>query len=129
MVLHKDHKFQGVRAVSCNFPDVEHWHTKDLFRPHPTKPSLWQFYGRTDDIIVLSNGEKFNPVPSEAIVAGHRLLSGALIVGQGRFQAALLVEADEIANPTETLIESIWPIVERANAQAPGHARIIRSMI
>ncbi len=129
MVLHKDPKLQGVRAVSCNFPDVEHWHTKDLFRPHPTKPSLWQFYGRTDDIIVLSNGEKFNPVPSEVIVAGHHLLSGALIVGQGRFQAALLVEAGEIAIPTETLIKDIWPIVERANAQAPGHARIIRSMI
>ena len=57
-------------------------------------------------------------------MAGHHLLSGALILGQGRFQAALLVEADEITNPTESLIESVWPMVERANAQAPGHARI-----
>lgn len=77
----------------------------------------------------MSNGEKFNPVPSEAIIAGHHLLSGSLIVGQGRFQAALLVEADEMAAPTESLIEIIWPTVERANTQAPSHARIIRSMI
>lgn len=128
-VLHKDPKLQGVRGLSNNFPEVEHWHTRDLFQPHPTKPNLWRFYGRTDDITVLSNGEKFNPVPSEIIISGHHPLSGALLVGQGRFQAALLVEVDEHAAPTENLIEDLWPTVERANAQAPGHARITRSMI
>lgn len=129
MVLHKDPRLQGVRGLSCNFPEVEHWHTKDLFRPHPTKPNLWQFHGRKDDIIVLSNGEKFNPVPSETVIAGHHLVSGALIVGQGRFQAALLIEADETVAPPESLIDDIWPTIERANAQAPGHARVIRSLI
>ncbi len=128
MVLYRDPGLQGIRSVSCNFPDVEKWHTKDLFRPHPTKPNLWQFHGRTDDIIVLSNGEKFNPVPGETIIAAHPNLSGALIVGQGRFQAALLVEPQRQVQP-ETLIEDIWPIVEYANSQAPGHARITKSMI
>ena len=130
MILHRDPKLQGVRSLSCNFPDIEEWHTKDLFRPHPTKPNLWRFHGRTDDIIVLSNGEKFNPSPSEAIITGHQLLSGAVIVGLAKFQPALLVEArDGVDIPTETVIEEIWPTVEQANAQAPGHARVIRSMI
>ena len=130
MVLHRDPTLQGIRSLSCNFPDVEEWHTKDLFRPHPTKPNLWMFHGRTDDIIVLSTGEKFNPSPSEAIISGHHLLSGAVIVGLARSQPALLVEPrDGVAIPTETLIEEIWPTVDQANAQAPGHARVIRSMI
>ena len=130
MVLHRDSTLQGIRSLSCNFPDVEEWHTRDLFRPHPTKPNLWRFHGRTDDIIVLSNGEKFNPSPSEAMITGHHLLSGAVIVGLARFQPALIVEPrDGVDIPTETVIEEIWPTVEQANAQAPGHARVIRSMI
>ena len=130
LVLHRDPTLQGIRSLSCNFPDVDEWHTRDLFRPHLNKPNLWRFHGRTDDIIVLSNGEKFNPSPSEAIITGHQLLSGAVIVGLARFQPALLVEPrDGVDIPSETVIEEIWPTVEQANAQAPGHARVIRSMI
>lgn len=130
MVLHRDPKFEGIRSLYCNFPDVEEWHTRDLFRPHPTKPNLWQFYARTDDIIVLSNGEKFNPLPSEAMIAEHPLLSGAIIVGLAKFQPALLVELrDRFELRPEAVIESIWPTVEQANNQAPGHARVLQSMI
>ena len=130
MVLHNDPQRQGVCSLFCNFPDIEEWHTKDLFRPHPTKPNLWRFHGRTDDIIVLSNGSKFNPTPSEAIVAGHKFLSGAVIVGLGKFQPALLVELrDGVDLPSEAVIDEIWPTVQQANAQAPGHGRVIRSMI
>lgn len=130
LVFHRDPNLEGVRSFSCNFPDVEEWHTKDLFRPHPTKPNLWRFHGRIDGIIVLSNGEKFNPSPSEAIIAGHHLLSGAVIVGLARFQPALLVEVrDGVDLVTEAVVEEIWPTVQQANDQAPGHARIARSMI
>lgn len=130
MVLHRDPKLQGIRSLSCNLPDVEEWHTRDLFRPHPIKPNLWRFHGRTDDIIVLSNGEKFNPSPSEAIIAGHHLLSGAIIVGLAKFHPALLLELrDGVSLQSKAVIEDIWPTVEQANGQAPGHARIIRSMI
>ena len=112
MVLHKDPNLEGVRGFSCNFPDLEVYHTKDLFQPHATKPNLWQFYGRIDDIIVLSNGEKFNPVPSEVIISTHPQLSGATIVGQGRFQAALLVEPRDKGDiEANSLIEAIWPTV------------------
>ena len=77
-----------------------------------------------------SNGEKFNPVPSEAIISGHPLVSGAVIVGQGRFQAALIVEPkDESETQKSSLVEAIWSTVEQANAQAPGHARVTRSMV
>lgn len=129
MVLHSDPKFQSIRSLAHTFPEIDLWRTKDLFRPHPTKQNLWKFHGRTDDIIVLSNGEKFNPVPLEMIIQGHPLLKGALIVGQGLFQPALLVESKEPCQNETALIEEIWPTVERANSIAPGHARIIKSAI
>jgi len=129
LVLHHDPKLEGVRGLDCNFRDIEEWRTKDLFRPHATKPNLWRFHGRTDDIIVLSNGEKLNPVPSEAIINSHPLVSAALIVGQGHFQAALLVEPVKTARSSSELIDELWPTIEKANAQAQSHGRIIRSMI
>ena len=52
MVLHRDPNLEGVRGFFCNLPDIEEWHTRDLFRPHPTKPNLWKFCCTTDDIIV-----------------------------------------------------------------------------
>jgi thioester reductase-like protein len=129
MVMHRNPKLEGVRSISCNFPDVEVWRTKDLFKSHPSKPGLWRFHGRADDIIVLSNGEKFNPVPSETQIAAHPLVAGALIIGNSYPQAALILEPKEYLQDPIALIEQVWPVIEQANEEAPGHARITRSMI
>ncbi len=129
LVLHHDPKLEGVRGLDCNFRDIKEWRTKDLFRPHATKPNLWRFHGRTDDIIVLSNGEKFNPVPSEAMINSHPLVNAALIVGQGHFQAALLVEPVKTTKSSSELIDELWPTLEKANAQAQSHGRIVKSMV
>ena len=131
VVTRRDLKYQGVFHT---FPDIEEWRTKDLFMRHPTKEGYWKYQGRRDDVIVLSNGEKFNPVTTEKTLEGTSLLKGALVVGTGRFQAGLLLEPiwdtfkdDETA--MAELIEAIWPLVEKANAEAPAHARIYRSKI
>ncbi|KAI1505473.1 acetyl-CoA synthetase-like protein [Biscogniauxia marginata] len=129
MVMKRNPALEGVRSISCNFPDVEVWRTKDLFRPHPTKSGLWTFHGRTDDIIVLSNGEKFNPVPSETHIAAHPLLAGAMVSGQDYPQASLVLEPKEHPRDQGSFIDELWSTIEEANAQAPGHARITKAMI
>ena len=129
MVMHRNPALEKVRALSCNYPEVESWHTKDLFQKHPIKPNLWKFYGRIDDIIVLSNGEKFNPVPSEIAIQSHSSVAGAMIIGQGRFQPALLVEPRDQSISHQSLVDDLWPVIENANEQAQAHGRISRSMI
>jgi thioester reductase-like protein len=129
MIMKRNPELEGVRSVSCNFPDVEVWRTKDLFKPHPSKEGLWTFHGRSDDIIVLSNGEKFNPVPSETRIASHPLVFGALVIGQGYPQASLVLEPKDYKKDAEDIIKDVWPTIEKANAEAPGHARIVRDMI
>ena len=37
--------------------------TSDLLQQHPTKPNLFRVYGRADDQLMLSTGEKTNPGP------------------------------------------------------------------
>ena len=94
LVLFADASTEKKSALNHNSPNVREWRTKDLFKRHPdaAKPNLWSYYGRIDDIIVLSTGQEFNPVPMEMVIQGHPLFGGALIVGQGKSRAALLVE-------------------------------------
>ncbi|KAK7178811.1 male sterility protein [Paraphaeosphaeria sporulosa] len=76
------------------------WRTKDLFRVHPNQKDLWLYVGRVDDVLVLSSGEKVQPVGMElAIVGGSEgILSGALVIGAGRGQVGLLLEVAEDAD-------------------------------
>lgn len=113
------------------FPDKEEFHTGDLFVPHGAKKGLWMYHGRKDDVIVLNNGEKFNPTSMEAIIASHPLVARAMVIGQGRFQSAALVEPDRSAwqGSPGALIDAIWPVVQRANDSALGHARLMRDRI
>ena len=129
LVLFADAETENMSALNHNFPGIHEWRSKDLFKRHPDpqKPDLWSYYGRRDDIVVLSNSEKFNPVPMELIIQGHPMLAGALITGQGRPQAALVVEPKTLMIDKETLLYEIWPQVEQANSVAPAQGRITRS--
>ncbi|KAK6220575.1 putative NRPS-like protein biosynthetic cluster [Pestalotiopsis sp. IQ-011] len=108
--------------------------TKDLFAPHPSIPDLWRWQARADDIIVFLNGEKTNPVSMEQhIAASNPELSGVLVIGAQRLQAALLIEpaADKTLTTAEqaSLVERVWPSVEEANISAPAHARVEKAFI
>lgn len=85
-----------------------------------------------DDIIVFSNGEKLNPVSMEGAITACPEVTGSLIVGQGRFQSTLIVEAK---NPpksdldVERLMKIIWPFVQKANQGCVQHGRIANELI
>ena len=129
LMLYMNSSTEKSTALNHNAPRVTEWQTRDLFVPHPSIPNLWCFHGRKDDIIVLSNSEKFFPVPTEIMMSGHPLFSEALVNVQGRFQAALLVEPKSDAPDEDILISQIWPNVEKAIQLMPGQGRITRSNI
>ncbi|KAK3174025.1 putative NRPS-like protein biosynthetic cluster [Lepraria neglecta] len=117
------------------FPHAQEYTSRDLFVRHPSKPDLWNWKARADDIIVFLNGEKTNPISMEQhIVSRNADISAALVVGAQRFQAALLIEpiaTIKALDPAEraAFIERIWPTVEEANKDAPSHARLMNSHI
>jgi acyl-coenzyme A synthetase/AMP-(fatty) acid ligase len=96
--------FQGIFHT---FSDKESINFKDLYMKHPTKPGLWAFKGRSDDLIVLSNGYKISPLETEALVTTHPAIEGCLIFGTGKPQAGLLIELKDPSNKTDELIDSI----------------------
>jgi hypothetical protein len=95
LVIRRDKALEGTQPcfTVAGIDQLDEYRTKDLFAPHPTIPDLWCWRARVDDIIVFLNGEKTNPISMEQhIMASNPELSGALVIGAQRFQAALLVE-------------------------------------
>ncbi|KXG50671.1 Male sterility, NAD-binding [Penicillium griseofulvum] len=121
------------QGIFHTFPDSKELTFKDLYAPHPTKPDLWIYRGRTDDMLVLSNGEKLHPVAMEAIINSHPAVSACLIVGTGYTMTSLLVEL-AVPEPSSTeerdaILDSIMEKVHAANAVGSKQARLFREYI
>lgn len=125
-------EYEYVQTVFRLFPELDKYTSGDILSPHPTKPNLWTYGGRTDDLIVLSTGEKFNPIPAELMLKGCSVVKDTLIIGDGRSQAALLVECDEEATagmPHDEVLNELWPFVQRVNLTLPTQGRLIKTNI
>jgi thioester reductase-like protein len=131
-VIVRKAKEPGYQGFFYTFPDANEYRTNDLYKPHPSLPNHWTFHGRADDIIVFSNGEKLNPVSIESILVDHPGVKGALVVGSNRFQPALLLETVEHPKSAEEatqFIDSVWPLVVKANKETVAHGQIGRRFI
>ncbi|KAF7906158.1 hypothetical protein EAF00_000437 [Botryotinia globosa] len=81
-------KPQEEQPIFKLFPTLQEFRTKDLYSPHPSKPDLWIYKMRSDDMIHLSNGQIANPSIME-----HAVL-----------------------DCTDDLIREIWPIIEKTDS-------------
>ena len=86
---------------------------------------------RVDDVLLLSTGEMFNPVPIEADIdnlaaaRGLRLVR-VVVLGRDRPSPFLVVEPaddDSLKNPRE-LLEALEPVVDAVNSKIVEYARI-----
>ncbi|KAJ5115819.1 NRPS-like enzyme [Penicillium angulare] len=120
-------------GIFHSHPHLELWRTGDLFRPHPTKPALWHYEGRGDDIIVLSNGEKLNPTDAEKLIQAHPLVKHAAIFGQDRFQTSLLIEPEwehlTSGLELEKLRDALGPVIDKANLLLPAYGSVFGSHV
>ncbi|KAK4150503.1 male sterility protein [Chaetomidium leptoderma] len=118
--------------IASNQPDGS-YRTKDLFEPHPAIPKAWKYIARSDDTIVLVNGEKFNPVQLEGDVRSDRAVAEAVVFGAGRPYLGILVipAAASVGNhlTVDEARDLVWPVVQRAQASAESYARISKNMI
>ena len=121
------------QTVFTFYPELTEFRTKDLFSRHPLHPDLWTHASRSDDVIVFLNGEKTNPITFESHVSKHPEVAAALMFGNQRFEAGLLIElydqSPQSAQERANVIERVWPTIERANAILPAYAQISQSHI
>ncbi|KAM0444808.1 hypothetical protein ACHAQK_002326 [Fusarium lateritium] len=125
----RDPKSIQYQAIFETFPELKEWPMRDLYSKHPTKKDHWLYRGRADDIIVFASAQNLNPIPVEETVATHPAVSAAFLIGTGRSQSSLLVEA--VTPPTnnterEKLLDDIWESVQAANNSIPTAALKVR---
>lgn len=102
--------------------------TKDLFQKHPTDPQKWKFVARQDDIIVLVNGEKADPIPLEDSVKQNPNVRTAMVFGAQKDSLGMIVVPSERAaslnQGASAIVESILPDLALGNSRVPAYARI-----
>ena len=131
LVVHRSSEYLDAQPVFALFPDLEEYKSRDLFSPHPNLSDLWMHRGRRDDLVVLLNGEKTNPISFQAEVTAHPDVCDALVAPNQRVEACLIVEPtpEELQQMTEDnaakedFIEKIWPAIEEANGTVQGMLR------
>ena len=115
--------------VFTNRPDGS-YATGDLFERHTSIPRAWRYIGRTDDILVLSNGEKVDPVAIEGRLRASPHIHEAVVFGADRSVTGVLVQLKSVdGRSAAELVELVWPDVVEANRLAPTFAQILRDMI
>lgn len=133
LVTVRNPKNEDYQSVFYTFPSKQEYSMKDLYSPHHTKTGLWMYRGRADDVIVLMDGKKMHPTAMEDIITSHPEVRSAMVLGQARLKSALLLEAK---NPSlvaiadkESLLDRIWPTIERANGRYTEALRITRDHV
>lgn len=127
--VHRNEHWPLFQGIFHTFPDRQSINFKDLYRRHPTKPNLWAFKGRSDDLVVLSNGYKISPLETEAFVTTHPAINGCLIFGTGKPQAGLLIELKDPSQKTDALLDSIWETVKKANSMSRHKNQLLRDFV
>lgn len=116
--------------VTSNQPDGS-YATRDLFIVHPSKADRFKYVGRLDDWLVLTNGEKINPVQFEHTVQSHEHVAEAVVFGAGQVAPGLIIVPakgyDSLSE--DDYLRLVQPALDAANAQAESYAKIDREHI
>ncbi|KAI0700690.1 acetyl-CoA synthetase-like protein [Cerioporus squamosus] len=127
-----------LNVVNMKIGEQDAYATNDLVVPHPTVPGLWKLYGRKDDQIVLSNGEKstLTHLITEHIINEDPHVASCILFGEGKLQNGVLIEPGQdihvVSGDPHSLMSyrnKIWPAIQRANQFAPQHSRVFKEMI
>ena len=82
--------------------------------------------GRSNDLIVLSNGQKVHPTHVEALLCADSAIEQAIVFGDDRpFLSAVMVPAKGIDKPEETLANQL----KELNKQLPAHEQVLGKIV
>ncbi|TYJ58239.1 hypothetical protein B9479_001064 [Cryptococcus floricola] len=120
--------------VTSNRASDNAWCTSDLVLQHPEHPTWFKYLGRMDDTLNMLLGEKTNPVPIEMAIRGHSpLIQECIVFGDGKPQVGALIlpseQGAELSKDPKAFLDAVWHVIERANADAPTHSRILPEMV
>ncbi|KAM6517183.1 hypothetical protein FSOLCH5_008144 [Fusarium solani] len=130
LVFNRQAHLDLTQPIFVSFPKLNVWHTQDLYSAHPETPGLWKFEGRKDDLLILSNGMKINPLGAEAQLSKQPAIKAACLVGSGKFQVAALVQlANGFSKDDGATLDLVWKAIEDCNTSMSSYAQIHRQFV
>ncbi|KAI8886999.1 acetyl-CoA synthetase-like protein [Backusella circina FSU 941] len=106
--------------------------TNDLFTEDPENPGHYIYYGRKDDILVMENGEKTNPVPMESTIRQFPVIDQVAVIGHGRQCTAALICLNEdhaLDLSPDEMIAEVHEAINAANKDCPNFSKIVPQMV
>ncbi|TFK49584.1 acetyl-CoA synthetase-like protein [Heliocybe sulcata] len=130
LILHSSNlsgKFPGAD------PQTGHLSTHDLFQEYPEPgTNTWRHCGRSDDVLLLSSGQNWNPQPMELQIEASPVIQHAVVFGHACPYLGVLIAprvTGVLLDLDDELQAAIWSTVQVANAVAPTNARITRNSV
>ncbi|KAL8991407.1 MAG: hypothetical protein Q9169_007874, partial [Polycauliona sp. 2 TL-2023] len=140
LIFRRQDEYRRWEQIFDVYPDLNVFHTKDLFTKHPTKDDLWAYAGRADDIVTFSHGIDVHAAKLEGIIESDPRIRGALVGGDGRPRPFLILELSEAllsgaaestdreSSRQQAKINDIWSAVKIANEQCLQSARLTKAL-
>ena len=133
LVFRRQSEFARWQQLFQVYPNLDEFPTKDLWKKHPSKPDLWAYSGRTDDLVVLSHGEGLYASDMEIEIEKHPDVRVALIGGRGRPRPFLIIDllgnALIAESEKESKLTDIWPYIVRANERCSDYVKLTRNLV
>ncbi|KAK6607911.1 thioester reductase domain-containing protein [Botrytis cinerea] len=101
----------------AGFGSTETGHIQAALPQKKIKNNLWRHEGRSDDIIVYSTGEKFNPTSMENVLNSHPGVKSAIVHGTKKFQSSLLIEPTNPESSKDDLPDKPFPRAGKGTIQ------------
>ncbi|KAI9276451.1 hypothetical protein BY458DRAFT_505960 [Sporodiniella umbellata] len=115
----------------ANRPDGG-YNTNDLYTQDPTYPDCYNFYGRLDDLLLLQNGEKVNPIPIEMALRQSPFVKQAAVIGHRQQCTAALIEIDlayAVHHDPRAILQGVQTAVDRANQESANFGTLLPQMV
>ena len=129
IVRHTEPEKVGTQVIFHVFPDLDMYHTKDVWKAHPTKKNMWIMCGRTDDFVKLASLTKFNATYIESILLKNLVVKAVVMGGEGRKIPFLLVELADEGMSERDALGALWPVIEETNKEISWEIMLKREMV
>ncbi|RKF64024.1 Adenylate-forming reductase Nps10 [Erysiphe neolycopersici] len=115
--------------VSTSPHALRPFNTHDVFIPHDSLSNSWCYIGRSDSLLTLITGKKFDPVPLEEALNCHPLIGTTFIVGNDRpYPVAIIFGvSEEMSIDEEKRHQQIWRYIQQVNEKQPTYAKILKN--
>ena len=133
LVFRRNSELARWQQVFHLYPGENTFRTKDLWTKHPSKPDLWRYAARADDLIVFSHGEGLFPSEMQTEIMKHPRVKTALIGGQGRPRPFLLLELiDGVSfsgGDKESKLADVWTSIVKANERCSQYVKLTKELV